>query len=110
MPNALKMAGTISPASLSSRCSVCTMMNSATTNAGRRPRLVTLFAMAEPASPGEREEQRRPGQQDDHDEGADGRGVAVVAVDERLLVDVVDDQRGRVGRPALGHDVDQVEP
>src|SRR5579863_7994314 len=42
--------------------------------------------------------------QDDHEDGSHGRGIAIFVEQERLLVDVEDRQRRRIGGSAAGHD------
>src|SRR5690349_752132 len=66
-------------------------------------------AIDEAASAGEQEEDHRHRHQDqDEDRGHRG-GVAEIVVLKGLLVDVIDRELRRVRRPALRHDVDQVE-
>src|SRR5438552_10548896 len=69
----------------------------------------TASAIDEPAPAGEKEEEDGHRHQDEDEDGGHRRGVAEIVVLERLLIDVVDRELGRVRWPPLGHDVDQVE-
>src|SRR5712692_683665 len=83
-------------------------------NARRPSKVVPVVVSAasaidEAAAAGEEEEKHGHRHQDEDKDGGHGRGVTEVVILEGLLVDVIDGKLGRVRRPALRHDVDEVE-
>src|SRR5690625_1476090 len=72
-------------------------------------RMVVSVAMVELAPFGQGKHQSRPRQQRQDENRADRRGVAVLTEEERLLVDVEDEHRGRPRRAPGGHDEHQVQ-